>query len=306
MDLALSRLGVPAGQAGCPTDGPTCPNDESFERLVSDLAVGVAPPISGGAASLGARGFGLSLSAAWTPIQGEHWSLGTAGPDPARTPSNPAVDGVLMWNRLEARKGLPLGLELGGAVGHGLHTSLWLLSAQLRAVLFEGFRSGLGALPDVALRGVVQQLLGSSQLSLRTYAVDVTLSKPYVIATRHRLTPLVAIQALFVDARSQPLDLTPGTSDWDACEPGVGSELRCRAPDSESDALESVRFDSVEQTRVRMFLGVEEQYAWLRCALTFGLDLTVPSMQAEDSAADVARGGLARAFTLHLAAGLRY
>ena len=161
MDLELSRLRLPPGKGGCPASGPFCTNDEAFERLVSDLSVGVAPAVDGGAASLGLRGFSLELSMAFTPISGRHWVTGSAGPDPARHAFNPSPDGTLAWNRLEVRKGLPFGLELGGIVGHGIDTSLWLLAVELRAALFEGYRSGLGALPDVAVRGVFQSLLGS-------------------------------------------------------------------------------------------------------------------------------------------------
>src|SRR3954468_16786183 len=67
MDPELSRLRIPPGKGGCPASGPFCPNDEAFERLVSDLGVGVAPAVDGGAASLGLRGFSLELSMAFTP-----------------------------------------------------------------------------------------------------------------------------------------------------------------------------------------------------------------------------------------------
>jgi len=305
MDLALSRLRLPPGRGGCPADGPVCPNNEAFERLVSDLAVGLAPPVGGGAASLGSRGFALAVSAAFTPVDGTHWRDGTEGADAAGGARNLSPDGVLVWNRVEIRKGLPFGLEAGGALGSGINSSLWVFSGQLRAVLFEGYRTGLGALPDIALRGVVQSLFGSPQLSLRTLAFDVTLSKPYVIAGRHRLTPLLAMQALFVHAASAPIDLTPDVSSWDTCAAAPGDELMCRDPAGELERRSTARFEAFDQTRIRLFVGVEEQYGPLLSSFTLGYDLALPPLHAETLDDDV-DGGLSRALTLHFSVGLRY
>ena len=123
MDPALSRLRVPPGEGGCPDAGAFCPNDEAFERLVADLSVGIAPPVSGGAATLGLRGFSVHLSLSLTPISGQHWISGTEGPDAAASGHNPAPGGTLTWNRLEVRKGLPFGFEAGDDLA-GVHSQL--------------------------------------------------------------------------------------------------------------------------------------------------------------------------------------
>src|SRR4051812_21377421 len=137
MDPELSRLRLPPGKGGCPSSGGFCANNEAFERLVSDLAVGIAPAVGNGAASLGVRGFSLRLTSSVTPISGRHWVQGSAGPNAATAGFNPSPDGSLVWNRVEVHKGLPFGLEVGGSFGHGLDTSLWSFSGELRVALFE-------------------------------------------------------------------------------------------------------------------------------------------------------------------------
>ncbi|HKU41491.1 MAG TPA: hypothetical protein VJR89_25215 [Polyangiales bacterium] len=311
MDLELSRLRVPPSKGGCPADGGFCPNDESFERLVSDLSVGIAPAVQSGAATLGLRGFSIALSMSITPISGRHWIQGSAGPDPTQA-FNPEPDGALAWNRLEVRKGLPFGLEIGGMLGHGVDTSMWVFSGELRAALFEGYRSGLGALPDVAVRGVFQTLTGSEQLSMQTWSFDVTLSKPFVAFGRHRLTPIVALQALLVDASTRPVDLTPDTSAWDVCgaaapdsdDPKLPATETCGSAEAAQDLENTVTFADVHQTRIRAFLGLEEAYGPFSFAFTLGFDLTVPQRSAD--IADRVDSDLPRALTLHFVAGLRY
>lgn len=313
MDPELSRLRLPPGKGGCPALGSFCPNNEAFERLVSDLSVGVAPAAGAGAATLGERGFSLRLTSSVTPISGRHWVQGSAGPNAASASFNPSPDGSLVWNRVELRKGLPFGLEVGGSFGHGLDTSLWTFSGELRVALFEGFRSGLGALPDVAVRGAYQGMLGSREMSLQTIAFDVTLSKPYVVAGGHQLTPLIALQALFANAKTQPIDLTPEVSAFDECAPqlrgtstpAIEPGRSCSSSGGARDLANSVRFANVHQTRIRLFFGIEERYGPFLGAVTFGFDLVVPERSA-DTTGDGIDDPLASSLTLHFALGLRY
>lgn len=312
MDPTLSRFHFAAGNAGCPegVGATVCPDDESFEHLAAELAGALAPSVGTGAAGLGMRGFYVGLSSTATTLRAgqRYWSKGTLGGDPGPE-SNDHVDPFLMWNRLEVRKGLPFGFELGSSVGFGLHTSLWVLSAELKVALFEGFRSGLGALPDVSLRGVTQVLIGSSDLTLHENAFDVTLSKPFVLAQQYVVTPLLALQLLLVSAKSSVIDLTPGANAFSACAPESGQkngvELSCGDPRGASELANNRSFHNVRQTRVRMVLGVEQHYQLLSVSLTAGFDLTTPGL-AHETPGDQLPRDLLRQFSLHLAAGVRY
>jgi hypothetical protein len=314
MDPTLARFGFAAGNAGCPEgvsgSASVCPDDESFEHLAAELAGGIAPTVGAGAASAGARGFYVGLSTTTTTLRSSqrYWSRGTVGGDPGQE-YNQHVDPFLVWNRLQVRKGLPFGFELGSSLGFGLHTSLWVLSAELKVALFEGFRSGLGALPDVSLRGVTQALIGSSEVTLRENAFDVTLSKPFVLAQQYVVTPLLALQLLLVSAKSSVIDLTPGTNAFSACAPASGQnngvELSCTDARGSSELANNRSFHNVRQTRIRMVLGVEQQYQLLSVALTAGFDLTTPGL-AHETPGDQLPRDLLRQFSLHLAAGVRY
>jgi hypothetical protein len=311
MDPVLSRLVHPRGEAACASrESAFCTDNRAFEQLVSELGGGLAPPVDAGAATGGARSFYVALSSNVSTLRSGagYWKLGTRGRDPS-TAQNDSVASVLNWNRLDVRKGLPFGLEVGSSLGFGPGTSLWVLSVEVKLALFEGFHTGLGALPDVALHAATQQLVGSSELSLRTDAVDVRLSKPFVVRQEHVLTPLLALQLLFVNAKSSVIDATPGQSAFSACAPPSGQDngvtLACSQPSGGAELNNNLTFRSVNQTRLRMFLGAEEHYRLLSIALSLGMDLTTPRLQSEATGDNLPREVL-RQFSLHAACGLRY
>ncbi|MET0386959.1 MAG: hypothetical protein ABW321_13420 [Polyangiales bacterium] len=312
MDPSLSRLVHAAGDEGCPETGEAtlCPDHGAFEHLVSELAGGLAPPIAAGAATDGARGFYVGLSSTATTLRGDsrYWARGTRGDDPAQR-ENADVAKLLVWNRLDVRKGLPFGLEVGSSVGFGAETSLWVVSGQLKLALFEGFRSGLGALPDVAIRVVTQHVIGAADLSLQTYATDLTVSKPFVLLQEHVLTPLLALQLLFLSAKSGVVDLTPASDAFAACAPERGApnglDLQCTGGSGRVELAENVRFRSVSHTRARLVVGAEERFRLLSIALTLGFDLTAPGLHADTPSGELP-SQLLRQFSLHVAGGLRY
>lgn len=312
MDPELTRLSQPAGSGGCPATGlaSVCPDNSSFELLATELAGALAPTVSAGAATGGIRGFYVGLSSTASSIRSgqRYWARGTRGADPTAAQNN-SVDSLLSFNRLDVRKGLPFGLEVGSSIGFGLHTSLWVIGAELKLALFEGFRSGLGALPDVALRAVAQAVVGSPQLSLQTQAFDITLSKPLVFLQEHTLTPLLALQLLFLHARSAAVNFTPETSGWAACDPNArapsGAVPLCQNTEGPRELANTSSFRDVSRARVRMFVGAEERFRLLSIALTLGFDLITPPVPQE-SEGDNLPPSLLRQFSLQLAGGLRY
>lgn len=262
MDVSLSRLRVARGEAGCdPTpDARYCPDNELFERLVAELAVAAAPPVTSPAHGIGVKRFFVGLDATVTPIESDsdHWKLGTEG-DGALERGNDSPAGALVWNRVELRKGLPLGFEVGSTFGQELGASLWSLGGQLRWTPFEGFASGWGRLPDVALRGAVTTAVGSDEVALTVYAADLVLSKPYLLVPGWHAAPLLGLQGLFVDASSDVVDLSP---------------------DGEANL---VRFDDVSHARWRMVVGGQARWEALALALSLMLDVDAPELAAESS-----------------------
>jgi hypothetical protein len=315
MDLALSRLR--RGADFCEADNIAvasyashCKDQELFERLVSEYAVAMAPPASGPARTLGARGFQLTFDTTLTGIKaGElYWVRGTEGsqklPTDATFGQNVAPSPVLLWNRLQVRKGLPFGFEAGAAIGQGIDTSLWTLGLLLKWALFEGFRSDLGRLPDVAIQGGYSRSVGSSQATFQLASLDLTLSKPFVVEHTWMISPLLGVQTLFVDVSSGVVDLTPGGASSDAeppsadafgsCVPdtSVDGPVRLEPPDvapsgepcseagAGADFAHAVSFDPVTQTRVRAFAGAQLRYEGFLLQLALHYDLAAPEVAA--------------------------
>jgi hypothetical protein len=83
-----------------------------------------------------------------------------------------------------------------------------------------------------------------------------------------------------------------------------GVELSCSQPEGSAELANNGSFRTVNQTRVRLFLGAEERYTWLSVTATLGFDLAVPQLQT-----DIAGDGpnhVMRQISFHLACGLRY
>lgn len=261
MDPELARLRLSAGEAGCTAAAGYCPDLALFERLVSELAIAAAPPSLVPAPTSGVRGVWLGIVHTVTSIDGSgaHWRAAT-GDDTVD-----ATAPMLHWTRVLVRKGLPLGLELGGHVGHGMHTSMWTLGGQVKLAVLEGFQTGLGRLPDMALTFSTQGLFGARDLRLMTSGLDWTLSKSWVVGGAFRLTPLAVGQLLWVRAESGFVDLS-----WPACD----AQDPCREvePLAESNAAGVDTFGRLTQLRVRWALGAELARGALRFLLSAAVE----------------------------------
>jgi hypothetical protein len=307
MDLALSRLRIIGGQNGCgapPGATKVCADDELFERLVSELAVSMAPPTSGPARGGGPRAFQLTLNTTVTSIEGgrAYWALGTEGDGKGvdGTSLNDSPQPVMVWNRAEARKGLPFGFEIAAALGQGLNTSLWSYGLALKWALVEGFHSGYGHLPDVSLQAALDRSVGSSQATLQVFSFDVTLSKPFAIDRTWTLSPFTGVQMLWTHVESGMIDLTPGgpadprtgapdpnRDAYNACKPVPGNQLggptlACStSQDAAADFSNDIAFKTLNQTRARMFLGAQARYQMLLMSMSLLFDLVAPDLGAQ-------------------------
>jgi hypothetical protein len=171
-----------------------------------------------------------------------------------------------------------------------MSTSLWALGFALKWALFEGFRTGLGGLPDVSVEGSVSHSVGSSQASLRLYALELTLSKPFVIQHTWSLSPFIGVQTLFDHVSSGVIDLTPGgpgsppnpmKDAFAACNPLPGDNpASCSDQGDATDFRNDVVFKALSQTRVRMFLGGQARYEMLLFSFSSLFDLVTPTLQA--------------------------
>jgi hypothetical protein len=318
MDLALSRLRIPSDKDNCGNrpGGTWCADQELFERLVSELGVAMAPAVTGPARTIGPRAFQLMLGTTVTSIEGGqlYWRRGSEGRrglyqpedmlDPTIAQDRPALGfnesppAALAWNQVQFRKGLPFGLEAGALLGQGLQTSMWTLGAALKWSLFEGFRTGLGQLPDVAFQAAISRSVGSSQATLHVYAFDLTFSKPFVVEQTWSVSPFLGFQLLHADIDSGVVDLTPGGPSpvagqpppedaYGSCRPmpghratAAGGTLECTAGDAR-DFANDVVFEPISQSRLRMFVGGQTRYHMFVFAASLLFDVLVPELEAE-------------------------
>ena len=298
----------------------TCKGDNAaFRNYVSELGFAIAPTAFHPARTTGLGGFALTFDASYTKINANgttkdglaYWKKGTQGDVNADSKSYPkenaTPDSVLQIYSLKARKGLPFGFELVGALGFIANSTLWVGGADIRWSLMEGFRTGpLGYFPDVSLGGGVRTLTGTSKFHLTTVGMDAQISKGITLADSAVLTPYVGYQRLIIFGDAIILDATPNTDALQQCgyvgpDPSTGSPV-CRhalsngAPNN-GDFNNNFTFERVRIHRHRGILGVNYRYEILFLASQFLMDLTPPSAENSDVSSN-------RQWTLSLEAGV--
>lgn len=304
MDLALARLSrQDAGDPRCPAGGGTrCADELAYRSLVAQLGLAIVPPMLLPAATLGSRHFALDVDLGLVAIDHEaaYWARGTAGRGGTE---NARVTRQLRSLRLGARKGLPGGLELGASVATLTGTSYFVVGAELRLGLLEGFRRGpLGKLPDVALRVALNALVGEADLNLFTPALDLTFSKGILLGGELVLSPLAGVQLAWTFSESEVVDLTPDVDAFALCDPdpagAATGELRCRG--SGADLANDVQFPGTRSFRVRVAFGAELRWRQVAARASLSLD-------ARDPAADGdVPPGTGRQWSLLTGLSLRY
>lgn len=298
---ANPELAVAAGVS--PNSLPCMPDNVAFKNYVSDLGFAIAPNAFHPAHTTGYGGFALTFDFSFAKVnadatstaadgtQRKFWQDATVGPRDPTTKAfgakNANPDSVLGIYSLKARKGLPLGFELGASVGWIGSSSLWVLGTDLRWSLLEGFRTHiLGVVPDVSVGGGVRTLAGSSKLSLTTVGVDVQVSKPIPIVEQMSLTPWVGYQRLFIFGDASVIDATPNVDALDQCgysgtDPNTGAPV-CRnklsnGQDNNGDFNNNLVFQHVRTQRNRMMIGLAYRYEFVYVATQFLFDLTYAS-----------------------------
>jgi hypothetical protein len=190
---------------------PDASGQSDFRSLMSELGVAVAPRLMTPADTLGYAGFQFSAELGVTKINSHksYWR----GVE-AVTPGNPnaaGTDGYLTTVGGYVRKGMWLPIpafEFGAGALSVLGSRMYVLQGYAKLALQEGFHGW--ALPSFAVRGSASQLLGTSQVDMTVYGVDVLVSKAFSIGGTARIEPYLGWSMLFIDARSNVIDATPG------------------------------------------------------------------------------------------------
>lgn len=297
------------GSKATPNQFPCQPNNSGWANLMSELGYAIAPSAFHPARTTGYGGFALSLEASYAHINADgtdsngkqYWHLGTQGqtqPNGQYGSQNTSPDSVLQIYTLKARKGLPFGFEITGALGYIANTSLWLGGADVHWALLEGYRTGiLGYLPDVAIGGGVRTLSGQASFYMTVVGIDAVLSKPIPLADSAVLTPYVGGQRLIEYANSSIVNLTPSVDPLKACgyegtnvqgnpyatapydgSPVCANKLSNGAPNN-SDFNNQVTFQKQTFYRWRGIAGLTYRYELLWLAGQWAMDMEDPSAE---------------------------
>jgi hypothetical protein len=178
-----------------------------FRSLMSELGTVVAPRLQTPADTLGFAGIQLSADLDVTQISnGKSFWNGVQGVQP----NNPNLTRPPSWLTTVgafARKGLPASFELGAGAVNVLQSGMWAVQGYLKFAINEGFHDL--PLPSLAARVGLSDLLGTDQVTLRVYSLDVAVSKRFGVAGTWQLEPYLGWDALLIDAASGVVDATP-------------------------------------------------------------------------------------------------
>ncbi len=304
-----SATGAAGGQpfAQCYAD------NQRWANLVNQLGVALAPGLSAPAMTLGFSGFYVGYEMAVTNLQSEDdaWRRGTQGGLTSLVGTGTAAsrdrgDTNAFVSRLHVRKGLPLGFELGTQVSHLHSSNIWAIGLDLRWSLFEGFRRGIGYLPDFAIRGSVNTMVGQQQMSLTVVGLDAMLSKRFTLGGQVRLTPFLGGQYLMILGDSGVVDFSPTRSAFNECprqeiryvadprppaDPlrspsGLIGQLQCGTggqvaapglPGDLNDTRNSGVFAAMRIQHARMIAGLQLQWEIFTVSGEFAFDMMPPS-----------------------------
>lgn len=304
MNIALSRLSQP----GCGEPGMSClRDDDAYRTVMSEMAGAMIPPVLTPAGTRGVRGLYVGLESWITGIDSssEDWHRAVEGDgQDGDIRRSRFVDDVIVWGRLNVRKGLPFGFELGTNIAYMANSSYWALGAEIRWALFEGFREGIGWIPDVAVRGAVQTLVGDGEFNITVPSVELILSEPFVVANTVEIVPWIAGQVAFPFVDSELVDLTPQTGAFTACDPDPRTPDTTPPPVCRRAGAElnnNVVFPSLRSTRWRLGGGIQFRYEWFTLLGSFMMDVVRPGDAYADSSLP---DHLERQWQLDIAAGL--
>ena len=246
---------------------PDADGQSRFRSMMSELGFAIAPRLMTPADTLGFAGFQFSAELGVTTINPER-KIGTAPNDRAywdgveavhptdpvavRPPSHLTTVGGFV------RKGLWIPLpafEFGAGALSILDSHMYVLQGYAKLALQEGFHGWW--LPSLAVRASGSQLLGTSEVDLTVYGIDILASKAFDIGGTARIEPIVGWSMLFISARSGVIDATPNCDAF-ASPGGPAPNMNCANSQMGAGDDLNANFTFPKQdiiTRQRFFAG---------------------------------------------------
>jgi hypothetical protein len=255
-----------------------------FRSLMSELGFAIAPRVLTPADTLGFAGFQFSAELGITNINSER-KVGSPGNELAYWNGVETVDPTNLTARRPdsrlttvggfVRKGLWIPLpafEFGAGALSIVGTRMYVLQGYAKLALQEGFHGWW--LPSFAVRGGASQLLGTSEVDLTVYSVDLLVSKAFDIGGTARIEPFLGWSMLFIKARSGVIDATPNcdafaapggpppTAECAASQAGRGDDVNANFQFLEQDVITRQRFFGGFKLKMSvLFLAAQAEFA---------------------------------------------
>jgi hypothetical protein len=161
--------------------------------------------------TLGYSGFYMGLESTATNIP--DWNAPSMDKDPwyyGTGPTNDKPDSMFVPS-IHVRKGLPWSFELGGSINYLAESEVVGIGGEVKWSLFEGYLHGFrGALPNLAARGSVVRIIGTTDLDVTIVGVDGSISRPFAIGGQITLTPYGGFQYVWTCIRTEPITYREG------------------------------------------------------------------------------------------------
>jgi hypothetical protein len=150
---------------------PSTMTQSQFDNLSQQLGLAISYTPLAPAAPLGLLGFdiGIEVTAANIDQNQDYWKNSISD-----TPPN-----YLVFPKIHAQKGLPLGIDVGVVYAKAPGTDIGLVGGEIKWAFFKG---GMAS-PAVAIRGDYTQLIGVDDISMKVYGADISISKGFGFLT---------------------------------------------------------------------------------------------------------------------------
>lgn len=157
-----------------------------FKSLSKEAGAAIGYRNMAPAAPLGITGFdiGGEVSAVNINTDSTYWKAAFNNDAPS----------YLLIPKIRARKGLPLGIDIGAMYSYVPDSNIKLYGAELSKSILDGSV----ATPAVSVRGTYTKLAGVNDLGLQTYGVDASISKGFLV-----LTPYAGAGMMWINSEAK-------------------------------------------------------------------------------------------------------
>lgn len=157
---------------------------KEFDDLSRQVGLAISYTPLAPAAPLGLLGFDVGVEATVVHIDAnkQFWTDAVG-----KTPPS-----YLVFPKIHAQKGLPLGFDVGVSYAKAPGTNIGLVGGELKWAILKGTL----VTPAVAIRGDYTKLMGVNDLDLHIYGADISISKGFAF-----ITPYAGIGEVWISSK---------------------------------------------------------------------------------------------------------